>query len=363
VKLLDPFALGDLELPNRVVMAPMTRNRAAGTVPPRTAAPYYAARASAGLIVSEAVQVSPRGQGYADTPGLYTGAQREAWKLVTDAVHDRGGRIFVQLYHVGRLTHSDYHGFVPVAPSPSAPAGFVRTPKGLREYETPHELSTAEVADVVDEFARAASLALEAGFDGVELHGGQGFLIDQFVQSGTNRRTDRYGGTLENRVRFALEVLEAVSSVWDRERVAFAVSPGGNHKGIRDEDPIGTFTYLARRLSEAGLGLLHVMEQPIGEVSPTALLREAFSGPLLSSEGYTMETAEEAVVSGRADLIAFGRAYTANPDLVERFRDGRELEYHDPATFYAGGERGYIDNLSPEFVERYAGQGGAAPGR
>lgn len=354
MKLLEPFALGELALPNRVVMAPMTRNRAAGTVPPRTAAPYYAARASAGLIVSEAAQVSPRGQGYADTPGLYTEEQREAWRRVTDAVHDRGGRIFVQLYHVGRLTHSDYHGFVPVAPSPLPPAGFVRTPKGLREYETPHELSAAEVADLVGEFARAASAAAGAGFDGVELHGGQGFLIDQFIQSGTNRRTDRYGGSLENRVRFALEVLEAVRGVWDRSRIAFAVSPGGSHKGISDENPIRTFTYLARRLDEAGLGLLHVMEQPIGEASPTGLLREAFRGPLLSSEGYTLETAEEAVASGRADLIAFGRAFTANPDLVERFRDGRELEYHDPATFYAGGERGYTDNLPPAFVARYA---------
>lgn len=345
MRLLEPFRLGELELPNRVVMAPMTRNRAVRTIPSPMAARYYGARASAGLIITEATQVSARGQGYPDTPGIQTAEQIEAWRKVTDAVHERGGRVFVQLSHAGRLSHSAYHGLRPVSPSPIAPAGFIRTPLGTKEYEVPHALTTLEIADVVEEFAAASRAAAESGFDGVEIHGGQGFLIDQFLQSGTNERTDRYGGTVENRVRFALEILEAVQGFWETERVAFLVSPGGNHKGIRDENPVETFSYLGKQLGGAGLGFLHVLEQPIGELSPTLLLRENFRGAMLSSEGYTMESAEAAVASGLADLIAFGRAYTANPDLVERFRDGRELAYPDPLTFYSGGEAGYIDNL------------------
>jgi N-ethylmaleimide reductase len=308
------------------------------------AARYYGARSSAGLIITEATQVSARGQGYPDTPGIHTTEQIEAWRQVTGAVHERGGRIFVQLSHAGRLSHSAYHGLRPIAPSPIAPTGFIRTPLGTKEYEVPHALKLAEIAEVVEEFAAASRAAAEAGFDGVEIHGGQGFLIDQFLQSGTNGRTDRYGGGVENRAALALEILEAVKGFWETDRVAFLVSPGGNHKGIQDEHPIETFSYLARQLG-AGIGFLHVLEQTIGELSPTVLMRENFRGALLSSEGYTMETAEAAVASGLVDLIAFGRAYTANPDLVERFREGRSLAYPDPLTFYSGGEAGYIDNL------------------
>jgi len=343
MKLLEHFELGELALPNRIVMAPMTRNRAAGAVQSAMAVEHYAARASAGLIVSEASQVSVRGQGYRDTPGMHTPEQAQAWRRVTAAVHARGGRIFAQLYHVGRLSHSAFHGSLPVAPSAIAPVGFVRTPGGSKPYETPHALSTGEVAGVVDEFANAARLAKEAGFDGIEIHGANGFLIDQFLQSGTNKRTDRYGGSLENRLRFALEVVEAVAGVWGKDRVGLTLSPGGNHKGIRDESPIETFSAAARALDAAGLGYLHVMELSIGELRTTALMRENFGGTIMTSEGYTRESAEEALQTGVADLVAFGRAFTANPDLVERFRDDRELLLADPKTFYAGGAKGYID--------------------
>lgn len=343
MRLFEPFVLGGLMLPNRIVMAPMTRNRSVGQLPSDWAVEHYAARAGAGLILTEATQVSARGQGAADTPGLYTQEQASAWRAVADAVHRAGGRIAVQLAHAGRLTHSDYHGSPPVAPSAVVPVGFVRTPRGTKSYETPWVPSTAEVADLVEEFAAAARLARTAGFDGVELHAAHGFLIDQFLQSGTNRRTDAYGGSPASRRRFALEVLEAVCAVWPAERVGMTLSPGGNHKGIADEDPIGTFTALARTLAEAGLGWLHVADVPLGDVRPSEFLRPVFAGPLLVSEGYTQATAEEVLVSGIADLVAFGRAFTANPDLVEKFRTGTVLDREDPKTFYSGGRTGYVD--------------------
>jgi len=349
VKLFEPYRLGDLELPNRIVMAPMTRNRSVGQVQSPWAVEHYAARASAGLLLSEATQVSPRGQSTADTPGLHNPEQAAAWRLVTDAVHAGGGRIVAQLSHAGRLTHSDYHGQSPVAPSAVIPAGFVRTPRGTKAYETPWVPTTGEVADLADEFASAAGWAREAGFDGVEIHGAHGFLIDQFLQSGTNRRTDRYGGNAEGRRQFALEVLEAVATHWHRNRIGFTVSPGGNHKGIVDEDPVGTFTALAVALSEAGLGWLHVADLPIGDLRPSEFLRPVFPGPLIVSEGYTRDTAEEALQAGTTDLVAFGRAFTANPDLVEKFRLGLSLDREDPKTFYAGGRAGYVD--APETLK------------
>ena len=343
MKLFEPFALNDLPLPNRMVMAPMTRNRSPGQEAPQMAAEHYAARASAGLIIGEATQVAARGQSTADTPGLHTDQQTAAWKLVTDAVHAAGGRIVAQLAHAGRLTHSDYHGFPPVAPSAVKPAGFIRTPRGTKEYETPVVPTIAEIAELVEEFAHAARCALQAGFDGVEIHGAHGFLIDQFLQSGTNQRTDAYGGDAARRRRFALEVLEAVQAVWPRERVGFTVSPGGNHKGIFDEDPVATFTALVGELSTRRLGWLHVADIPLVEVRPTEFLRPVFSGPLIASEGYTRDTGEEALKAGHADLIAFGRAFTANPDLVEKFRSGQRPDLADPKTFYAGGRIGYVE--------------------
>jgi N-ethylmaleimide reductase len=346
MKLFEPFKLGDLVLPNRIVMAPMTRNRATATIPQEMAAIHYAARASAGLIVSEATQVSARGQGYQDTPGIHTAAQVQAWRTVTDAVHRAGGRMFVQLSHVGRLTHSDLHGQPPVAPSPIQVVGFIRTPKGLKPYETPWVPATGQVTGIVDEFGRAAELAREAGFDGVEIHGASGFLIDQFLQSGTNRRTDRYGGSLENRLRFALEALEAVAGSWEKSRIGFTVSPGGSHKGIGDANPLETFTALASALDRHDIGYLHVLEEPIADMSPARLLREHFHGALVSSGSYTRDLAEEALESGVADLVAFGRAFTANPDLVEKLRANGLLALADPKTFYSGGAMGYIEAMA-----------------
>jgi N-ethylmaleimide reductase len=307
---------------------------------------HYAARASAALIVTEAAQVSARGQGAPDTPGIHTDEQEAAWRRVTEAVHGNGGRILIQLSHVGRLSHSDFHGMPPAAPSDVKPVGFIRTARGVREYETPWVPSTAEVATLVDEFGAAARRARGAGFDGVVIHGGNGFLIDQFLQTGTNLRTDRYGGSIENRLRFPREVLEAVAGAWDKALVGFTISPGGNHKGIRDDDPLETFTHAARSLKENGLGFLHVLEQPVNDLSPTRLMRDNFPGVLMTSEGYTRDTAEQALQSGLADLVAFGRAFTANPDLVERFRVGARLALADPKTFYSGGAEGYIDGLA-----------------
>ena len=279
MKLFEPFVLGGLSLPNRIVMAPMTRNRATGTIPQEMAVIHYRARAGAGLIVSEATQVSARGQGYQDTPGIHAAPQAQAWRRVTDAVHAAGGRMFVQLVHVGRLSHSDFHGFPPVAPSAVRPVGFIRTPRGLKPYEMPWVPSTAEVAVIVEEFAQAAAHAREAGFDGVEIHGASGFLVDQFLQSGTNQRTDRYGGSVENRVRFALEIVEAVAAYWDRSRIGFTLSPGGGHKGIRDDNPLETFAVAARALGQQGVGYLHIMEEPINDVSPAPAHARQFSRP------------------------------------------------------------------------------------
>jgi len=343
MRLFEPFVLGDLTLPNRIVMAPMTRNRSAEQIQSPWAVEHYSARASAGLILSEATQVSARGQGSADTPGLHSPVQAAAWKAVVDAVHATGGHIVAQLAHAGRLSHSDYHGLAPVAPSAVVPPGFVRTPLGTKAYEVPWVPSAAEVPALVEEFAASARLALDAGFDGVEIHGAHGFLIDQFLQSGTNLRTDAYGRSPEGRRRFALEVVDAVGGVWPRHRIGFTVSPGGNHKGIVDEDPVGTFTALARALSLGGLGWLHVADLPLGDLRPSEFLRPVFPGPLIVSEGYTQNTAEEALEAGTSDLVAFGRAFTANPDLVERLRTGTMLRRDDPKTFYAGGRIGYVE--------------------
>jgi N-ethylmaleimide reductase len=346
MKIFEPWQLGDLALPNRIVMAPMTRNRATGTIPQQMAATHYSARAGAGLIVSEATQVSARGQGYQDTPGLHTAAQVQAWRAVTDAVHLEGGRMFVQLSHVGRLSHSDFHGQPPVAPSANQLVGFIRTPKGLKPYETPWVPSTDEVQGIVDEFKRAAELARDAGFDGVEIHGASGFLVDQFLQSGTNQRTDRYGGSLENRLRFPREVVKAVAASWERSRVGFTVSPGGSHKGIRDDNPLETFAALAAALDHDGVGYLHVLEEPIAGMSPARLMREHYHGTLVSSGSYTRDAAEEALESGLADLVAFGRAFTANADLVEKLRTNGRLALPDPKTFYSGGPLGYIESVT-----------------
>jgi N-ethylmaleimide reductase len=348
--LFSPYRIGDLELPNRLVMAPMTRNRAPGCVPNEMMARYYRQRVSAGLIVSEGTQVSPRGQGYQATPGIHTEEQWEGWRAVTDAVHEAGGRIFAQLWHVGRVSHSYYHGRVPVAPSAIAPPGKAYTPQGMLPYETPHALTVEEVAEVVEEFRHAAAVARRAGFDGVEIHGANGYLVDQFLQSGSNRRTDRYGGSLENRLRFLREVTEAVVGEWPARRVGVRLSPGGAVNGVHDEDPVATFGAAAGALDDYPLAYLHVVEGPVGGEGPddhgvcaTGLVRPLYRGTLISTGSYEPETAARAVERGRAELIGFGRLFIANPDLPERIERGAELNEPRRETFYSAGPEGYVD--------------------
>jgi len=348
--LLDSYQLGSISMPNRMVMCPLTRNRAPGGTPNALMAEYYAQRATAGLIITEGTQVAPLGQGYQDTPGIYTDAQRDGWRNVTDAVHRAGGRIFAQLWHVGRVSHSYYHGQQPVAPSAISIAGKAYTPDGMKDFETPRALASEDVPGVVAEFRRGAEVAHEAGFDGVELHGANGYLIDQFFQTGTNQRTDQYGGTPASRTRFLLEILDAVESVWPSDRVGVRLSPAGGSNGIHDADPVETFSHVATVLNDRGLAYVHVVEAPVGTTGPderqvcsTALVRESYRGTLITASGYTLETAERALERNCADLVAFGRLFIANPDLVERAKRGAPLNAPDRATFYSSGPHGYVD--------------------
>lgn len=350
-RLLEPYHLGDLDLPNRLVMAPMTRNRAPGCVPNERMAAYYVQRASAGLIVTEGTQIAPVAQGYQDTPGIYTEQHREGWSRVTDAVHDADGRIFAQIWHVGRVSHSYYHGMTPVAPSPIPPPGKAYIPEGARPYETPHELTLEEIQTVVEQFRNAAIIAREAGFDGVEIHGANGYLIDQFLRSGTNKRTDAYGGSIENRCRFLLEVTRAVMEVWNDRRVGVRLSPGGTTNGSIDDDPVATFSAAIRALDTLdGLGYLHIVEAAIGTNGPddravcsTELARSLFTGTLITTGGYTPETGEHILEKNCADLVGFGRIYIANADLVERVRMQAALNEPDRSTFYSRDDHGYLD--------------------
>ncbi len=345
--LFTPFQLGALALPNRIVMAPMTRNRAGpGNVPGALAAQYYRQRASAGLIVTEATQVSSQGVGYPGTPGIHSAAQVAGWRRVTDAVHAGGGRIFLQLWHVGRISHPSLQpdGALPVAPSAIAAKGEAFTASGPQPFVTPRALETGEIPGVVGQFAEGARRALEAGFDGIEIHGANGYLIDQFLRDGTNRRTDRYGGTRENRARFLLEVTEAVAAVWGAERVGVRISPRSDFNDMSDSDPAATFGHVARALAPFGLAYLHVVEPVGADAAPLApALKGAFGGPLMVNGGYTRPLAEAALVRGEADLVSFGASFLANPDLPSRLARNAPLNVPDPATFYGGTERGYTD--------------------
>lgn len=346
--LFTPVRLARHTLPNRAVMAPMTRNRAGdGNVPTAAMALYYAQRASAGLIVTEGSQVSPRGVGYPDTPGIHTDAQVEGWRRVTDAVHERGGRVFLQLWHVGRVSHPSVQadGGQPVAPSALAAEGALYTPAGPLPYPVPRALETEEIAGVVEEFARGAANALRAGFDGVELHGANGYLIDQFLRDGSNRRTDRYGGPVENRARFLLQVAAAAADVWGGDRVGVRFSPVSPYNGMSDSDPAATFGYAAEALNRFRPAYLHVTE-PLGtpeDARVAPVVRRAFRGPLILNGGYDRAAADAAIAAGEADLVAFGTAFLANPDLPERFAEGAALNVPDRATFYGGDARGYTD--------------------
>ena len=352
VDLFSPFRLGPLELPNRVVMAPMTRNRAGpGNVPTALNATYYAQRAGAGLIVSEATQVSPQGVGYPGTPGIHNAAQAAGWKLVTDAVHGAGGRIFLQLWHVGRISHPSLQpgGALPVAPSAIAPAGQAWTTNGMEAFVAPRALETSEIPGIVEDYRRGAANARDAGFDGVELHGANGYLIDQFLRDSTNKRTDRYGGSASNRARFLIEVTEALIGEWGGERVGVRLSPTNPYNDIADSNPAATFSIAANELNRLGIAYLHVVEpgpgDPVaaGEMPDIRFFRKIWRGPLIANKGYDLERANAVLRDGDADLVSFAALYLANPDLDERFRRGGPFNPPDRKTFYGGAAKGYTD--------------------
>jgi N-ethylmaleimide reductase len=350
--LFSPFLMGDLTLPNRIVMAPMTRSRAGeGNVPGPLAVTYYVQRASAGLIITEGSQVSPQGVGYVRTPGIYSAAQVAGWKKVTDAVHRAGGRIFIQLWHVGRVSHPDFlGGALPVAPSSLPVEDYVHTPAGKMQIPVPRALETTEVPDIVRQFRHGAENARAAGFDGVEIHGANGYLLDQFLRSGSNKRTDQYGGSLENRARLPLEVTKAVIEVWDGDRVGYRISPHMTAHSMSDANPLETFSYFAGELNKTGLGYLHLIEPlggRMGFVPPEERLgpdlRRIFKRTFMLNGGYDLQSGNDAIARGEADLIAFGVPFLANPDLPERLRQNAPLNEPDVATFYAGEAKGYTD--------------------
>ncbi len=351
--LFDPLAVGDLVLPNRVVMAPLTRLRAdlPGHVPNALMAEYYAQRASAGLILTEATPVTPWGVGYEGVPGIWTPEQTEGWKAVTRAVHDRGGRILMQLWHVGRISDPYFlGGELPVAPSAIAPKGHVSLLRPERPYVVPRALERHEIAGVVDDFRRGARNALEAGFDGVEIHGANGYLLDQFLQDSSNRRDDDYGGSIENRARLHLEVTDAVVSVFGAGRVGMHLAPRGDSHDVGDSDAAATFGYLASELGRRRIAFLCSREHVAGD-SLGPKLKAAFGGVYIANEGFDGASAEQALQDGWADAVAFGKAFIANPDLPERLRSGAPLNPPAPATFYGRSAQGYTDYPALEAVQ------------
>ncbi len=350
--LFSPIQVGPYNIANRVVMAPMTRNRAGpGNVPQDLNAEYYRQRASAGLIITEASQVSPQGVGYPATPGIHSAEQVTGWQKVTSAVHKAGGHIFLQLWHVGRISHPSLQpdGAVPVAPSAITPEGEAITYEGPQAFVTPRALETDEIPGIIEQFKIGAENALTAGFDGVEIHAANGYLLDQFLRDGSNQRTDHYGGSIENRSRLLLEVTEAVTAVWGGGRVGVRLSPLQPFNDMRDSDPQALFSYVTQRLNEFYLAYLHVTE--MGKESPGAAgpafelqkLRDIFSGVYMTNAGYDLETANAAIASGQADMVAFGVLYLANPDLPERLAAKAPLNTPEPDTFYGGDAVGYTD--------------------
>jgi N-ethylmaleimide reductase len=368
--LFTSIQIGALTLPNRIVMAPLTRGRAVdGRIPNDLMAKYYRQRATAGLIISEATQISELSLGYANTPGIHTPAQVEGWKKVTQAVHEAGGRIFLQLWHVGRAAHPAYmNGAQPVAPSAVPIPGEAHTPEGKIPYATPRALTKPEIAEIVDQYREGASKAKAAGFDGVEIHAANGYLIDEFLRTEANRRTDEYGGSVENRARFLLEVAQAVVGVWGGDRVGVRLSPTNAFNGMNDANPRETFTYAARQLNRFDLAYLHVLESlpnhfltRTHEEFITPHIRAAYAGNLIVNAGYDKQLGNDAIARGAADLVAYGSLYISNPDLVERFRNDWPLSKPDIATYYTPGETGYADY--PTYAETQATQIGAPAGR
>lgn len=357
--LFDPLQLGDLKLANRIVMAPLTRMRSLqpGNIPSALNAEYYAQRASAGLIVAEATQISQQGQGYPGTPGIHSAEQIGGWKLVTEAVHAAGGKIFLQLWHVGRISHSSHQPGkqLPVAPSAIRPSGKAFTADWqMADFETPRALASEELPGLVIDYVKAAQNAKAAGFDGVEIHAANGYLLDQFLQNGSNKRSDNYGGSVENRARLLLEVVDASIKVWGKGRVGVRLSPHGTFNDMSDSDPVALFSYVMKELDKRGLAYVHLVEPRSsnagaadgnieGAPDNSKIFRALFKGTLISAGGYSPETAQEAVSAGAVDAVAFGRLFISNPDLPQRIKRGATLNRYDRNTFYGGDSKGYTD--------------------
>ncbi|MDE8348072.1 MAG: alkene reductase [Acidocella sp.] len=342
--LFDPLTLGDITLPNRIIMAPLTRARAGvERVPNALMAQYYAERATAGLIISEATSVTPMGVGYADTPGLWSAEQVEGWRLVTQAVHKAGGRIFAQLWHVGRISAPMFlNGELPVSASAIAAEGHVSLVRPVQNYVVPRALETSEIPGIVEAYRKAAMNAQMAGFDGVEIHGANGYLLDQFLQDGSNHRTDDYGGSIANRARLMLEVTDGVLSVWEPGLVGVHLAPRMDSHSMGDSDRLGTFSYVARELGERGIAFICAREHKAEDwIGPQ--LKKIFGGIYIANEGFTQQAAQAVLDAGEADAVAWGKLFIANPDLVERFKTAAPLNEPNPATFYANGATGYTD--------------------
>ena len=342
--LFDPVRIGAWSLPNRIVFAPLTRARAgAARIPNALMAEYYAQRAAVGLIISEATSVTPMGVGYADTPGIWSAAQVDGWKLITGAVHQAGGRIVLQLWHVGRISDPQFlNGALPVAPSAIAAAGHVSLVRPLKPFVTPWALGLEEIPGIIEAYRTGAENARLAGFDGVEIHGANGYLLDQFLQDKTNHRTDIYGGPIENRARLMLEVTDAVISVWGADRVGMHLAPRGDAHDMGDSNPLGTFGYVARELGKRRIAFICARES-LGDNRIGPQLKAAFGGSYIANEGFTQATANQVLAAGEADAVAFGVPLLANPDLPARFRQNAPLTAPDQATFYASGPKGYTD--------------------
>ncbi|MFO1389206.1 alkene reductase [Cellvibrio sp.] len=344
--LFEPVKIGDLELANRVVMAPLTRARGTGTdnrVPNSLMATYYSQRADAGLIISEATAVTPMGVGYARTPGIWSDEQVEGWKKITSAVHEKGGKIILQLWHVGRISDPMFlNGELPVAPSAIAAQGHVSLVRPEKAYVTPRALETSEIPGIVEAFRKGAENAKAAGFDGVEIHGANGYLIDQFLQDSTNKRTDQYGGSIENRARFALEIADAVISVWGASRVGFHIAPRGDGHTMGDSNPVALFTYLAKELSKRKIAFICAREYQADD-SIGDKIKEAFGGAYIANEKFTQESAEALIKKGGATAVAFGSRYIANPDLLTRFKQHLPLADVNWETVYGATAVGYTD--------------------
>lgn len=350
--LFDPVQLGALSLSNRILMAPLTRGRAGDSrIPGNLMVEYYAQRAEAGLIITEATAISPQGYGWAGAPGIYTDEMEAGWKRVTDVVHKRGGKIVLQLWHMGRLSHPVFQNGEPtVAPSAIKPEGFTRDASGKKEYTVPRALEPSELPGIIDDYVSATQRSLRAGFDGVEIHGANGYLLDQFVRDGSNQRTDEYGGSIENRLRFPLQVVEAVVKEAGRERTGIRISPTNPNGGTKDSDPAKTFTNYANALSGFNLAYVHIMEPfpESGKAIPntpyvTPHIRKAYQGNLIVNGGYDLQHGNAAIESGLAQGVAFGVPFLANPDLVRRLKMGAPLNTPNPATFYGDGAEGYTD--------------------